>query len=425
MTCPPRAARPHPARAHRRAPARIALLVPIGLLAHLGLLAHAAPPGRADRGAAPAGDRAAAEQLFRLGADAFKAGRFEAAAENFERAYETFRAPEIAFSAAQAHRLQYQADQRPARVARAIALFEIYVRDAPTGGKRRDALAHLERLRDTQRALEAAGTRVAAEVRDAPSIYVSVALEHALITIDGKSVDRYTAVEVAPGEHTVLVSAEGHFPAERKVVVTRGQAMVPIELAPRPAQVAVRSEAGARALVDGRSVALGATPLELAPGDRLVTVYARGRQPVARELTLAPGQELTLEVPLQPTLRRRAVPWVLAGASVLASGALTAGAVALAADLSAAELRDARDPLSAADAARYDRLRGRRGSARALALGLGAAALGAAGAAGYLYYADTPAPDELARPTVRARGGGGFAPVMLERGLGLSVSGGF
>ena len=58
---------------------------------------------------AAAEDRAEAERFFRLGADAYKEGKFDAAAANFDRAYEHLKAPEIAFSAAQAHRLQHQA----------------------------------------------------------------------------------------------------------------------------------------------------------------------------------------------------------------------------------------------------------------------------------------------------------------------------
>src|SRR5262245_17455167 len=52
---------------------------------------------------AHAEDRGAAEQMFRIGAEAYKAKRYEAAVENFEGAYQQFKAPEIAFSAAQAH----------------------------------------------------------------------------------------------------------------------------------------------------------------------------------------------------------------------------------------------------------------------------------------------------------------------------------
>src|SRR3954466_9139707 len=122
-------------------------------------------------GSAAADDRGAAEQFFRIGADAYKTGKFDAAAANFDRAYENLNAPEIAFSAAQAHRLQYQVDRDPSRLKRAIELYQAYVTGAPDGAKRKDALVYLERLRDTLAKIDPA--QIAA-VRDKPSIYVSI-----------------------------------------------------------------------------------------------------------------------------------------------------------------------------------------------------------------------------------------------------------
>ena len=397
-------------------------------------------------------DKASAEQLFRIGADAYRAGNFDAAASNFDRAYELFAAPEIAFSAAQAHRLQYQADRNPTHVKRAVELFEAYIANAPGGGKRKDALAHLERLRDVLAKLEASGAKVAAVVPQTPAVYVSVPIVNALITVDGKAVERYTSIEVEPGEHVVAVSADGYFPEQRRIPVAKGQVIVPIELKPRPAMLAITSEPGARVVVDGRPasrseakrlgvgtlpaspVGRGATPgvasprnttrstLEVAPGKRFVTVYARGRELATRELELAPGQELTLDVPLHATTRRRAVPYVAAGAGVLLVGTLAAATVAVAADFAAADLRDSSGALDAADSARYEQLRERRGSFRTVGFLAGAATLAGAGVALWMYYADTPSSDDLGRPVERANGG--FAPIILG-GLGLGYAGGF
>ncbi len=374
---------------------------------------------------ARAEDKVAAEQLFRIGADAFKTGKFDAAASNFDQAYESFKAPEIAFSAAQAHRLQYQADHDPVHVKRAVELFEAYIAGAPTGGKRKDALAHLERLREVLAKLEASGQKVVIVAKQTPSIYVSVALETALVTIDGKSVDRYTSVDVEAGDHVVAVSADGYLPTERKVPVKQGQAMVPIELEPRPAALSIHSQHDARLVIDGRPIVLGTAAISLAPGKRLVTVYARGRQPVTRELELHPGQELILDVPLHPTARRSAVKWVVVGTGALLAATLVTSTVALLADSSAADLRDAADPLDARDAARYEKLRARRDSFRTTSLVLGGVTLAAAGAALFLYYADTPSPEDLARPVETPRSKGGFAPMASDGNLGITYARGF
>ena len=373
---------------------------------------------------AHADDRSDAEALFRIGAAAYKNGNFKAAALNFDRAYELFKAPEIAFSAAQAHRLQYQADSQPGHVKRAIELFEIYVAAVPEGsGKRKDALAHLNRLRDLLRDLEAKGGQVViAPVKDTPSIYVSVALEQALVTVDGKAAERYTALEVAPGEHVVGVSAEGYELIERKVAVTKGQAIVPIELVPKPAQVSIKTAADARLLVDGRPVRGGAT-LSIPAGQRLLTVYARGREPVIRELELKPGEQRALEVPLRTTTRRRAVPWVWIGGGVLLASTVTTSIVALRADGKASELRDAADPIDRDAAARYEDERGRRDSFRTASYVLGTATLVTAATALWLYYFDNPSSDDLARPTERSSPG--LSPMVSGDTVGLSYGGGF
>jgi hypothetical protein len=373
---------------------------------------------------AHADDRSDAEALFRIGAAAYKNGNYKAAVENFDRAYELFKAPEIAFSAAQAHRLQYQADSQPGHVKRAIELFEIYVAAVPEGsGKRKDALAHLNRLRDLLRDLEAKGGQVViAPVKDTPSIYVSVALEQALVTVDGKAAERYTALEVAPGEHVVGVSAEGYELIERKVAVTKGQAIVPIELVPKPAQVSIKTSADARLLVDGRPVRGGAT-LSIPAGQRLLTVYARGREPVIRELELKPGEQRALEVPLRTTTRRRAVPWVWIGSGVLLASTVATSIVALRADGKASALRDAADPIDRDAAARYEDERGRRDSFRTASYVLGTATLVTAATALWLYYFDNPSSDDLARPTERSSPG--LSPMVSGDTVGLSYGGGF
>ena len=377
----------------------------------LGLLV--AGPARAD-------DRAAAEQFFRIGAEAYRTGQFDAAATNFDRAYEQLHAPEIAFSAAQAHRLQYQADRDRAHLERAIALYQAYVEGAPDGARRKDALVYLERLRDARAKLDPAPAAVAP--REHPSLYVSIALDQAQLTLDGSSIQRHTTIDVAPGEHVIAATADGYLPQQQRITVGNERAMIAFELAPRPAVVAIDSEPDARVAIDGRPVLLrqthaGAT-IEVTPGTRWITVSARGRRPISREVALSPGQQLKLDAPLQPTTQRRAVRWVAIGGGGLLVAAATTGAIALAADFSAADLRDGA-PLSASDAARYDELRDRRDRFRTISLALGGAALVTAAVAAVLYYADEPSADALLRPVEQ----GGFTPVSFTGGAGLGYAG--
>lgn len=373
---------------------------------------------------AAAEDRAAAEQFFRLGAEAYKDGQFEAAATNFDRAYENFKAPEIAFSAAQAHRLQFQGDRNPAHLKRAIELYEAYVAAAPTGPRLKDAHVYLERLRDTLSKIDPQQIRVAQEK---PSIYVSIALENALLTIDGKPAERHTTIEVPPGEHVVAAAADGYFPQEQRIKVGDDRKLVAFELKPRPATLAVKSQADARITVDGRPVLLRGNTTEVAAGTRWVTVSARGRKPISREVVLEPGQQLSLDAPLQPTMQRRAVRWVWASAGALLAGTLATTTVALVADFRAADLRDG-EVLAAGQEQRYEDLRERRDRFRTASFVLGSAALLTAAAATVMYYVDDPSADALLRPIER-KPEGGFAPVALGGGggigLGIGYAGGF
>ena len=371
---------------------------------------------------AVADDRGAAEQFFRIGADAYKSGKFDAAAANFDRAYENLKAPEIAFSAAQAHRLQYQVDRDPARLKRAIELYQAYVTGAPDGPRRKDALVYLERLRD---ALDKIDPKQIVVAKEKPSVYVSIALDRARITLDGQAIERHTSIDVTPGEHVVAASADGYVSQEQRIRVGNERAMIAFELVTRPATIAIKSEADARITVDGRPVLLRGTSTDVPAGTRWITVSARGRKPVSREVTLEPGQAVTLDAPLQPTAQRRAVRWVEIGAGALFAGTLVTTTVAIAADFSAASLRD-RKPLLATDAGDYNRLRDRRDQFRTASFALGGAALVTAGIALVMYYTDDPSADALLRP-IENKPDHGFTPMAIGDGVGLGVgyAGGF
>jgi len=381
----------------------------------LALCFASAQPARAE-------DRAKAEELFRNAAEAYKKGLFDAAAVLFEQAYDNLKAPEIAFSAAQAHRLQFQADKDPTHVKRAIELFDAYLRDAPNGNKRKDAAVHRQRMQELLREIEAAGAPAVVVQPEKPSIYISVPIDNVLLTVDGKPVERYTAIEVPTGEHTVAASADGYFPEERKIPVGQGRAVVAFDPKPKPSAVTIKTQADARFAIDGRPVLLRGSQIEVPAGKRLITVMARGRKPISKEVDLAPGQELTLDAPLEPTAQRRAVKWVVIGAGSLALVSLTTGIISIAADFSASDLRD-KNPLTAKDEDDYERARDRRDTFRSVSLIFGAASLLTAGAAMYMYYADNPSGEASLRPI--ESGKGGFTPVTFGDGLGISYAGGF
>ena len=397
-------------------------------------LALGAGPARADEG------RAAAERYFRAGARAYAAQSFAAAAANFDEAYRAMPLPEIAFSAAQAYRRLYRVDPRPSHVQRAVELYRVYLDKVKSGGRVGDAADSLGEMERELDKLKARGARLetAAVERTRLGVNISLretsglspgggqaaeagalreigdatgdALPGVSLAIDGQPVEPFALVDVAPGEHAIAVAAEGYFPVEKKQRAVKGAtALVELELRPRPARVAIETEAGARIAVDGR--AMPSAHLELPAGKHLLSITRRGRAQYARELTVGRGASLTVTAPLAKTGRRRAVPWVLAGGGALALGAGVAIATAFVEDGRASDLRAAiragDQPASAGDA--YDAAVDRRGAARtgALVLGLGALAAGATAAA--LYFEGAPSVEGIGLAPVASTTGGGVA----------------
>jgi hypothetical protein len=291
---------------------------------------------------AQADPRAIAEKNFRLGARAYKAQDFETAATDFEVAYEAMPLPEIAFSAAQAHRRFYLAKEHADDLVRAVELYKIYLQKVSSGGRVREAEDAIRELQRDYDKLAAAGklgkaaqiavTRLGvgvtfADQSEAHTIQevddqsgASAKSTEAHVDIDGKAATPNAYTPVEPGERVVHVTAPGYVPAEKRVpVIAGGTKMVDIELQPRPALVTVKTEDGSRISVDGRE--RGAAPLaalELAPGKHLLTIAHDGRELAGRDLEVTRGQQLALDVPLTETARRRSVKWVARGAGVAA-----------------------------------------------------------------------------------------------------------
>ncbi len=312
-------------------------------------------------GIAHADDRALAEKYFRAGAKAYSAQNFQAAASNFDEAYKALPMPEIAFSAAQAFRKLYQVEPKPEYVRRSVELYQFYLAKVKTGGRVGDAADNLAEMKRELEKLEAAGIKTNVEVAKAKTrlvINVGVGEETAVreigdiptdatikgltATIDGKQVEPFTPVDTEAKEHVIAVAADGYFPVEKKTVAIENQStLVDIELKPKPAKLTVTTESSARILIDGRAVATApAAPIEVAQGKHLVAILRRGREPFARELTLTRGQEMAVTADLEPTARRKAVPWVLGGAGVMAAGAITTGLFAHSRNSDAEDLRD-------------------------------------------------------------------------------------
>lgn len=372
-------------------------------------------------------DRDEAMRFFHNGAVAYKEGQFDVAAIAFDQAYAQVALPEIAYSAAQAHRLQFQSDHAPAQLARAIELYQSYLAMDTKGVKRKEAEGHLDRLTAMRAQLAPAEMKIVV-APEVPQLYVSVPVATALVTIDDHAVEQNTPVDVTSGRHQVTVTAEGFLPQTRTVSVGSTRAMIAIDLQPRPAMLAVHTQRDARVTIDGRPAVFRGGVAEVPSGRRLITVSARGRTPVSRDLELAPGQVLTFDAPLAATAQRRAVRWVWTASGILAVGAVVTGGLALHADLHAASLRDG-PPLDDSGTRDYTDARSTRDRDRSIALVLGGVALAGVGTGLAMYFLDHPAADAGLRPMEQAPASGGLQPMAfgdhLGEGFGLGYHGAF
>jgi len=381
-------------------------------------------------GVARADDKAAAQRYFTAGAKAYAAQNFAAAIANFEEAYKNLPVPEIAFSAAQAYRKQYRVDDKPEYVKRSVELYRAYLDKVKQGGRVGDAADSLGEMQRELDRLTAAGTKIDTRVVERTRLGVSIstgdgdvsmrevsdasggaALEGVTATLDGKPLEPFALVDVAEGEHVIAVSAPGFEPVEKRPRAVPGASfLVEATLVPKPARVALGVERGTRVMIDGRPSTSTGT-LELVAGKHVITLLRDGREPAAREVVVTRGQVLKLDVPLEKTARRRAVPWVLTGAGALAAGAIATGLGALLADGDASDLAAgfAMGDRPASEAERYAQLVDRRDSLVTATWVLGGAAV-VTGAIGLgLYLFDAPSPEGARVITVAPATGGATA----------------
>ena len=292
---------------------------------------------------------------------AYKGQDFAAAASDFEQAYKAFPLPEIAFSAAQAYRRQYQVDAKPSHVARAIELYRAYLDKIRTGGRVADAA---DGLADMQRELDRlikAGIKVSAElaaehtqlgvnvilsdaattssavheVEDAPGL-ATPALK---LTIDGAPIAPFTPANVTPGKHAIHVEAAGYDPQDREEPVAQGAfRMVDVTLQAKPAHLSIATSA--RIVIDGRDAGAAPSAVSVAAGKHLVALLHDGREPWAEELVLARGEDRSLNPELAITAKRRWTTRIAIAGSVTGALALAAATVALIEDSRASSLHD-------------------------------------------------------------------------------------
>lgn len=346
-----------------------------------------------------------AKELFDAGREAYEAKSYLVATRAFEDAYQLAPRPTVLFSLAQAHRQQFLLDHDPARLRRAIELFEVYVQEVPSGGRRDHAAQHLADLTPILRGIDAE-SKARGEERPAPAlavesrtqIMVHSPIKEARASIGDEEPDGLPYIrDVAPGPHRVRVEAPGYAPRELELIAVPGRlvtAEAPLE--PLLASLRVEGPAGAKILSDGRVVGEAplVDPLELSAGRHRLAVVADGYYPFSAELELARGASTTVHAELDLTLQRRVSLGLFGVAAALLIAGASSGGIALVADADARAVvnrLEARQGLRGRDElADYQSARDLRGVAAPLSAVLLSAAV-ASGLGGLgLFLLDSP-----------------------------------
>ncbi|MBA3455753.1 MAG: PEGA domain-containing protein [Deltaproteobacteria bacterium] len=385
---------------------------------------------------ARAEDTKAAERYFRAGEKAYKAQNFAAAAQNFEEAYRAAAIPEIAFSAAQAYRRQFRVDPRPEYVKRSVELYTEYLDKVKTGGRVGDAADSLGEMKRELDKLGGMSMVKLAPVVARTALGINALLENesqggamreiadlpdaatvkVIATIDGKPVPAYEMIDLEPGPHAIHVEAEGYLPVDRTDRAFKGAAVfVDVKLLPKPAQITVQTDPGARIRVDGRPVGMAPATFEVPAGRHVVAISRDGREPIAREIIVTRGQKLTVRESLVKTVRRRSVPWAFAASGGLLILTGVVGVYATVQDARAADKFDAitqRGDAQDDDRRAYDEQLERRDDAITGTWILGGLTVGVAAIATALYVFDSPSDDRVRVTPMMSAGGGGGAQVI-------------
>ena len=375
LRTPPREAFAREGRGLRRGVHRAIVALSFALSLH-GFEGPAEAAGPAAKTAAPAAKTAApdaekrvqASNFFDAGAEAYKAGKYQVAAEAFEKAHGLLPSPSLLFSAAQAYRRQYLSEPSPDALKKAIGLYREYLKSDPKANRREDAMEALGTLVPLERiavpvpggeSKEGSPPSEAAEKK--ARLLVTAADEGAEVSLDGGPYSAAPLVaQVDPGPHEARVRAAGYDEQEVSLQAVAGE-LVPqhVSLKPRPAKLDLRGTAGAKVSIDGqpRATLPLSSPLLVEPGAHFVAVTLSGREPFTEQVTLERDQSRTMDVAL-PLTRQRIFAWsslTTGGAGLVATGVLAGSAFTRQSEALSLSDRPASSPLTPLERDTYNK----------------------------------------------------------------------
>lgn len=392
-------------------------VIALGLCCALAQRAHAQPAPAAGPAASPAAtswplpaapsapsaeDQKRAKAVFDAGGRSFEQGDFAAAIQAFEQAYALSGRPSVIFSLAQAHKKAFVDTGTAYHRDAATSLFRAYLAEVKKGGRRADAIKALESLGVAATPSgPAPGPAPAAVVEKKTQLAIELLTPGATLSLDGgPAMTPQGMIEVAPGRHTIKVSAPG-FREKEFVTQALPNQITPetYELEELPAKVALELPSGAMVFLDGRDMG-GSSQLSLPSGSHFISVAQNGYRSLGQPVELAPGEAKQLSFELESTTQRDLSLGLMigGGVAIAAGGGLVGVALLREGAASDIEATRAERTITAAEIDEYNQAREDRDNFRlagGIAGGVGAASL-LVGAV--LFLSDSSAP--LAPPQV-------------------------
>lgn len=273
-------------------------------------------------------------KLFEAGQQAYKLGDFKTAIDAFEQAFKIEARSGLLFSIGQAHRRQYAIDRRPGHVAVAIKHFRDYLSAAPSGARRSDATEALAQLEPLAKSLEVDGQLPSLPAEPPETrLVVSSPADGAMLSIDGGAKKPVPFIgELAPGKHTITVSAAGFGDEKRDIeVAEHAVTALDVPLAETPATIQVNGPSGARVAVDGKDEAtLPLTaPLSIAAGEHVIHVALNGHETFLGRIDLPRAGTATVDATMPSTPQRRAAIGLLVGGATSFAAGIVLGGIAV------------------------------------------------------------------------------------------------
>lgn len=349
---------------------------------------------------------ARAREYLAIGKQAMDQKQYEVAITAFEETYRLTPKPTAAYALAIAYKFQWEADQDPSKLKRAVSLFrEVLAQpdDAkkPKHARTREYLASLEPALaelEAKQAAEGGGPIAEAKAQTKTALILSSKVPGTRFRFDDETQPRTppVVIETTAGPHRIAAYADGYYTTSQTVEALPGESLpVDLVLEPRPAVVTVRSDDDAEVAIDGVRAGRTNQEIEVPAGEHRIEVRRAGRHVWSQQLHFEMAEEVRIDADLRKTRKRQSIVWVAAASGLLLIGGGAAAAVAWDAQGEAEAFeRDRRSgvELYPEDLVGYDDDIDRRNRWRIVAgWTLGAAGAGLLGVA-YLYFTDEPPP---------------------------------